>query len=447
MQPNKNLTLVLITAFIITVAVLLYVLVNKFILNTGSPIGNKITLDYWGLYESEVVMNEMIKKYEAENPNVDITYTQKLGENDLYNYKKNLLSRLRNGTGPAVFRAHSTWMPSFYSELSKTNKAISPEEYQSRFYSIANSQCVTLSKQVVCIPIMYDGLALLYNVDILRNEGINPSSIQTWEDLRVAAVRLTRYSNNNEYSVRTIERSGVALGDPSNVVNTPDILGLMFLQNGLVVPDDLVSDKTKLIFEFYTDFVSKDRVWDSTMPNSLNAFASGQTVMVFAKSTQMIDILKLNPTINMGALPVPQLPVFGGDLTKNGWASFWVETVSDDLSAAEQKEAWKFLEWLSKDENQVFRFNLASKYSKFGEAYSSIKLKNNLINSPLLGPIVSTADDAKTARYADTSGNDPYIKLFTDAIKEYLETKSEAALSAVFTKLKFDYETLTQKEP
>lgn len=448
MQNNKTLTLILTILFIIVLFIGGYILVSKFIFKSPTTlIAPKVQLEYWGLFESELVMDEMIKEYEKDNPNVSIHYVQKLPGNDLNEYKKTLFVRLRDGGGPDIFRVHSTWIPSFYSQIDKKNSAMTVDEFNNRFYPVGSNQCVTNFGEVVCLPLMYDGLTLLYNIDVFRNEGLDPQSIKTWEDLRVAAIKLTEYAGD-EYSSsgrKQITRAGVALGDPSNVVNTADVLGLMFAQNGINIPNDLDTQKANLVFEFYTDFVKKDEVWSSSMPNSLAAFATGRSAMVFAKSDQILKILELNPTLNLGALPVPQLPLFGGTFTENGWASFWVESVSDDSSSAEKREAWKFLAWLSKEENQIKRFNLASKYKRFGEPYSAKTLRNNLINSPLLGPIVQTAPKARTGVLTDTVGNDVYVDMFNEAASMYIRgTGGGGGTKARLEELKEKYKNPTK---
>ena len=421
MQNNKNLTLIITIIFIIILTIVGYVLVSTFIVKSPTTIiASKVELEYWGLFESELVMDEMIKEYEKENPNVSIRYTQKIPGNDLNEYKQTLYVRLRDGDGPDIFRLHSSWIPSFYEQVDTENDALTKEQFDARFYSVGTSQCVSNFGEIVCIPLMYDGLTLLYNIDVFKNEGLDPKSIKTWEDLRVAAIKLTKYSGDPYSSSRVLTRAGVALGDPSNVTNTADILGLMFAQNGIKIPQDLDTTKADLVFEFYSDFVKKDGVWSSSMPNSIPAFATGRSAMVFAKSDQILEILKINPTLNLGALPVPQLPVFGGDFTEYGWASFWVESVSEDSSSAKKREAWKFLEWLSKEENQVKRFNLASKYKRFGEIYSAKTLRNNLINSPLLGPIVQLAPTAQTGVLTDQVGNDIYVSWFNEVASQYI---------------------------
>lgn len=447
MNNNKYLTLALIILFGFAILSFGYIAVTKFIYPSNPALSPKTTIEYWGLFESEIVMNQLIKKYEAENPSVKINYVQKLAENDLDNYKETLYARLQNGTGPTIFRAHSTWMPRFYNELSR-NKNLPIDQFQKRFYKVADFQCVTVLNEILCLPIMYDGLVLLYNEDLLRNAGISPQSIRSWEDLRSAAKKLTvSQESPMDYDRIKIIRGGLALGDTSNVSGSTDVIGLMFAQNKIKIPDDLDSEKVGLVFEFYTNFVTEDQTWDADMPNSLNAFASGQAAMTFAKSEQIIRILQLNPTINLGALPVPQLPLLDGTLTNDGWASFWVEGVSADATNTQQTEAWKFLEWLSREENQVARFNIASNYKRFGEPYSDISLRDNLIKSPLLGPIVQTAPNAVTGIIADESGNSLYSDLIKNAVAEYAKARSPQDKKVVLTKLKEDYEVLLQEQP
>ena len=95
---------------------------------------------------------------------------------------------------------------------------------------------------------------------------------------------------------------------------------------------------------FYTLTSRSDRVWDETLPNSTQAFASEKVAMYFAPSWRINDLKAINPNLDFGVLPVPQLP--NSTIT---WASYWVEGVS--ASSENQQAAWQFLKFISQKES------------------------------------------------------------------------------------------------
>ncbi len=409
--------------------------------NPGAELipGQKTTLEYWGLFESEQVMMPLIKQYEAENPDVKINYVEKSFTN-LEEYKQTLLARAKSGTSPDIYRMHATWSPKFSNYLAPAGGVLSAQSFTDKFYDPARGACVNEVQEVKCIPLMHDGLVLAYNVDMFRDSGVSPN-IQSWEDLRLAAKRLSRYEDETE---RVLLRAGVGLGSIDNVDNFSDILMIMFYQSGINRFEEFASEKAQSAFRFYASFVKDDYIWDHAFPNSINAFASERSAMVFVKTSQMLDILEINPTINMAVLPVPQLPKLGGGTTSDYLASIWVETVSSNSSSNKKVEAWKFLEWLSRPEQQIARFNESSLYKKFGEAYSHKQLRNNLINAPLLGPVVKVAPVSRISIFADGIGNDQYVNLLKETA-EKMTTLGGGQEDLILEEFIEDYKKLLQE--
>src|SRR5688572_12490249 len=158
-------------------------------------------------------------------------------------------------------------------ELSEMpNTVYSSAEFQTTFFPIAEQQ-LKLNGKYVGVPLMYDGLALFYNKEVFQTANVQPP--KTWSELRELAKKLTVRSGTR------IERAGAALGNSSNVDNFSDILGLLMLQNG-ANPGDPTSAKSVEALQFYTDFYTKDKVWDESLPNSTVAFARGDVAMIIA---------------------------------------------------------------------------------------------------------------------------------------------------------------------
>ncbi len=368
-------------------------------------------------------MQLLISKYNETHPGVKITYVDRNFEGDISRYKATLLTRLKGGNGPHIFRVHSTWIPEYIREVSLNNQSIKLEEFRERFYPVAETQCVLTDGRVVCVPLMYDGLALLYNKEMFSALGIGEP--ETWDAVREAALKLTQ-RNKNQITV-----AGITLGTANNVSYSSDILGLMFLQSGVTVPEGIDTDAATAALTFYSNFVKTDKVWDSSFPDSITAFASQQAAMTFGTSQDILKILAVNPTLQVGVLPVPQLPDISGGTTSDTWATFWVESVSADATDAEQKASWDFLEWLSQPEQQKTLYTETSKYKKFGFVPANREVQEVVFDNVYLENIAKQAVYSRTSIVADKVGNDNYSGIFKTAITD----EDLSAAKAAYTKL------------
>jgi len=134
----------------------------------GSPpdgtTGEQTILTYWGLWEQTTVLEEIIKDFETKNPGVKIDYRKQ----SHLDYRERLQTAIASGNGPDLFRFHASWTPMLSAELAPLpNKIMTPDEYQKTFYPVAARQLQNQG-QLVGIPLMYDGLSLYYNKEILR---------------------------------------------------------------------------------------------------------------------------------------------------------------------------------------------------------------------------------------------------------------------------------------
>jgi len=449
MSPKKNIFAILLLSVLITGCTLSDLpLVGRFfdkgdtngtdvpiVSDSGElDITERVNLEYWGMFEPVQVMEPLINEYMQKYPNVVINYTQRDYENDLARYKRSLLTRLKEGSGPSIFRVHSTWVPEYYSEISQNNSYTDLNEFDRRFYPVAKDQCVDVNGKVLCIPLMYDGLALFYNVDMFNAEGLTEP--RSWDEVREAAIKLTKKNG------AVITRGGAALGTAGNVSNASDILGLMFAQSNVTIPDSFDTEAAASALTFYVNFSTVHKVWDDSMPDSIVAFSTQKVAMIFARSWQVHDIFNLNPTLKFAVAPLPQLPNLEGSMTNDTWASFWVETVSSDLTDAQQKAAWHFLDWLSQPKQQLALYSEASKYRRFGEIYSDVSLQNNLVSSLFVGPIIKDASFSTTSIITEDSGNDEYVVVMHEAINAVM--KGQDPLTVLKT-AKLNFQTLQNR--
>jgi multiple sugar transport system substrate-binding protein len=213
-------------------------------------------------------------------------------------------------------------------------------EYQQTFYPIS-FQTLQLESRIVGIPLMYDGLALFYNKEMLRNANLSVPT--TWSELRGVANQLTVPGNVSTRRDDNITQAGLAIGNASNVDHFADILALLILQNG---GDPTVPTSQNVIdaLTFYTNFIKQDKVWSNNLPSSTLAFARGEVAMIFAPSWRALDVIQINPELDFAVAQVPQL----SNEENISWATFWAEGVYKISS--KQEAAWKLLKYLSSPE-------------------------------------------------------------------------------------------------
>lgn len=361
----------------------------------------RVAVEYWGLWEPSEVMEQVITDFENENPGIQINYVKQSPTD----YRERLETAIKSGNGPDIFRFHASWVPMLKNSLSPIPASVvSSSEFKSNYYPIVSEQLVHQG-QYVGLPLMYDGLVLFYNEDILNTASETPPT--TWSQLRTLAVKLTVPSASG------IQRGGLAIGNATNVEHFSDILATLILQNGGNLTD-ASSVETRDALLFYTNFQLTDKVWNETLPSSTVAFARGDVAMMFAPSWRAHEIKALNPDLKFATAPMPQL----SEDEKFSWASYWAEGISSESDNAD--EAAKFLAYLNRKDVLMKFFSEASKVRAFGEIYPKVDMAGELSENSIVNPILEDALYAKSGymnSYTHDNGiNDQTIKYYKTAI-------------------------------
>ncbi len=410
--------LAIIVIGVILIAITMFLIFPK----KEEKVDKAIVLNYWGLWEDATIMDSVIADFESKNPKIKVKYIRNL-RND---YRTRLDGRLKKSGGEGesvdIFRFHNTWLPMLKDYLdSVPSETVTKVNLEGDFLDIYKKD-LKENGQWLSIPIMYDGLALFYNKDLLEQEKIEVPN--NWWKLGEAAKQLT--VKDPEGRILT---AGASLGlANANVDHWSDIIGLMMKQNQ-VDTKNLDANQTKIedVLKYYVSFAkSENNVWDDTLPNSTNLFASGKLAFYFAPSWRVFDLDNLNPNLRYGIAPMPQLAVLGEitsisddtQLTDNHWASYWTEGINKH--SAHKNEAWKFLEYLSSPEVLQKLYTAQSQTRSFGEIYPRKSMMDKLKENQKVWPFLSVANQADSWYLASETGDDgvnsEMQKYFTDII-------------------------------
>ena len=345
----------------------------------------KVTLTYWGLWEDNRIMQSVISDFQRQYPNITIDYSKQ----DIKQYRERLVTRINNGNGPDVFRFHNTWYPMLSSILLPLpSDTISKSDFNQWFYPVAQKDLIK-NGAIYGIPLHIDTLALYINLDSFKSAGLKPPT--NWNDFINDSKTLTVKDVDGK-----IKTAGAALGTFDNVNHAPDILSLLFVQNGVDLNNiPSTSQQATDALNFYTSFALGDaNVWDSTLDPSILAFTKGNLAMYFGYSWDYFAIKAANPNLNFQIAPVPQLPNNTVNL-----ASYWVEGVS--VKGKHQKEALLFMKFLADKNTQDKLYSEEAKTRAFGEIYSRRDLADKLKDNPYVYPFVQQAKTAVSSFFID----------------------------------------------
>ncbi len=406
-SPIKKLRPIVVIGVVLLALFLFFKFIFPRLRQVVSP--QQVTLTYWGLWESEGVMESVMAEFEKEHSHIKIDYSSQYHKD----YRERLQSALARGEGPDIFRFHNTWLPMFRNELAPmTPNVFDAASFEATFYPVVKKD-LRYGANYYGVPLMFDCFSLFINSEIFKAAGKIPP--KTWDELRKTAIELTVYDQNGR-----IKTAGVALGETGNVDHWSDILGLMMLQNGANL-DNLTGSLAEDALVFYTLFSTTDRVWNKTLPPSTYAFATGKVAMYFAPSWRVFNIKEINPKLKFEIVVVPQLPG-----NKISWASYWVEGVSQ--KSEYQEEAWEFLKFLSKKETMEKLYSEESKTRAFGEIPSRVDMASLYQSDPHVAPFLEQAPYAQSwylaSRTWDNGINEKIIKYFEDAVNAVLGGKT-----------------------
>jgi ABC-type glycerol-3-phosphate transport system substrate-binding protein len=371
-------------------------------------------LVWWVIWEDPADMQVLADKYTQQNPNVTIKIVKQEVESDKLDlYKAKIKEQIKDQNGPDIIRIHHTWVSDFQSMLkSLPSQTMTESTYASTFYPTALTDFKGTDGRIYGIPLMFDGLGVYYNKTLLRASGYSVPA-ENWDDFLTQAKALTKYNADG-----TIKIAGAGLGTGQNIDFSFDIVSLLMLQEGSTIVDasgrtTFVSDtdlKAGKALKFYTDFSTRYKVWDNTLPRDIEMFAEGRLAMMFAPSWRVFDIKKaldsVGATLDYDIAPVPQQPSESGE--KINWSNYWGEAVS--AQSAHSDIAWDFLKFITEKEQLTSFYEKCKSSRAFGEIYPRQDMADDLLSEKYVSAYIKSADTARTWKMVNREKMEPEFK-------------------------------------
>ncbi len=369
----------------------------------------QIQLVWWGVTQDATTMAPVLAEYKKKRPNVTVHYIKMTPDT----YRMKLVGRTQESQSPDIYSFHNTWLPQLAQVATPVpQNIISNEEYEKIFYKVAQKD-LKVGKFYYGIPLEVDGLVLVYNEELFKKGGVEPT-LNSWDDVVTAASRLTVRSGDGN-----IVSSGIALGTASNVDHFSNIFGLFLVQNGASL-DKLESVEAAGALESYTSFArGGEAIWNESQIPSVQAFARERVAMIIVPSWEVNTIKSLNPQIKLKVTAVPVVP---GNPPVSV-TSYWVEGVA--RASQNQKEAWELLKFMVQKESLKARFEEVSKTRTFGPPYPRQDMAEDMSSNEYAGVVVAQANSLVSLplidRTYDEGLNDEIIVHLKNAINAVLD--------------------------
>ncbi len=367
------------------------------------------TITYWQYdYASKVsTMNELIKKFQAQNP--DIVVKQETFPYDAYNQK--VASSVPAGQGPDVVNLFYGWLPQYVDSgyLQPLPASDFPvAKVESSFVPMIKTS--KIGGKYYALPTSVRTLAVFYNKDLFKASKVLVPP-RTWQDFIAAGQKIVKGA-----PPRFTQLGFGIQPDGQDYHMLREVLvrqfgGNPYSADGKKVTYD--SDAGVKAMTFYTDLYTKYKLG---VPNFFpgnnsyrDAFVAGKVGMIVDGSFA-IGTIRSGAKFNWGVLPMPTMQ---GSSVRSNFGSYWVNGITKNAKGDKLVAATKFLKFLTSEE--TMRTWLGS----VGEIPASKKLSNDpsLRNDPVYGPFVQALPFAHSTLFVDEAGQ---RKAWVDAMNSVI---------------------------
>lgn len=304
--------------------------------------GDKVTVDVFQFkVEFKNQFEDLVKKYEEENPGIDINVKTVGGGND---YGASLKSAFSAGDEPDIFNVggpsdvedYREWL----ADMSETKAAQAALE--------GTLDSVKDGEETLGLPFNQEGYGYIYNKKVFKDAGIDPAAIKTYEDLEKAVKTLD--SKKKELGLDAVfalaaKETWVIGNHLANVFMAPDFNhSVLEAFNAKSVPFTK-SEELKRMLDLQAKYSVQPVLSLDYSQQVEQLFSLGKVAMIQQGNWTYNSILDIDPEHaenNIGMIPIP-VEGFEGKLPV-GVPMYWaVNKKSDEKVVQASKD---FLDWM-----------------------------------------------------------------------------------------------------
>lgn len=349
--------------------------------------GDKINVDiYQFKVEFKEQFEDLVAKYQEENPDVNITVQTVGGGND---YAASLKSQMSSGNEPTIFNVGGPTEVEEYrdylTDLSDTEAASLALE--------GTLNGVTEGEEILGLPYSQEGYGLIYNKEVFEEAGINAEELTTFDALEEAVAELD--SKKDELGLDAVfalpaKELWVMGNHLANVYVAPEFDSDVSAAYEADTVELLYNDQMKRMLDLQAEYSVQPILSLDYSQQVEQNFSLGKVAIIQQGNWIYPTVEQMDAEFaesNIGMIPMP----FDGmdDHLPVGVPQYWV--VNNNSSDEEVQAAKDFLDWMyTSDEGKEMVLN----DFKFIPAYDGYDTEQ--IADPLSKIVYEYASEGKT---------------------------------------------------
>ena len=400
---------------------------------SSSSTSKVTTITYWQYtFPAKVTeIKNLIKKFEAENPNIkvvaqDFPYDQ---------YNQKVSAAMHASKGPDILNLYYGWLPQYVKQgylQPIPQDFMSTAEIEKKY--IPMIQASKIDGKYYTLPIAVRSLALFWNKDLFKEAGLDPNTPpKTWDELIQDAKKITKRKANGK-----LEQEGFAWDVNGQGYHAFEEVLLRQWGVEPFSPDGKrvlwnSSPKGLEAFTYWVNMTKKEKIGEPTFLQEYNtAFKAGKAGMMIDGSFD-IAAVKDAAKFNWG---VTTLPVKEPGGLESNFGSYWTNGIAKGVQGEKLKAAEKFLKFLTSEETQK------DWLKNVGELPASAAFANDqsINNDPIYGPFVQGLKNAHATFFVDEPkerdsmsthidkillNNEPIDQTFESLVKEQQQIRDD----------------------
>ncbi|WML47152.1 ABC transporter substrate-binding protein [Neobacillus sp. PS3-34] len=347
-----------------------------------------VTLDIFQFkVEFKKQFEDVVKKYEAENPGVHINITTVGGGQD---YGVALKSKFASGKEPAIFNVGGP------QDVADWNKKLADmsDTKASKAALEGTLDGVTKDGEILGLPYNQEGYGLIYNKKLFEQAGIDPASIKDFASLEAAVKTLDE--QKDKLKIKAVfalpaKETWVTGLHLSNAFIAPEFDGNVLKAFDAKKVDFKYGDAMKKFLDLQNKYSAQPTVSLDYSQQVEKLFSTGSVAIIEQGNWVYGSIAGVDQDFadnNIGLLPIP-VEGYKEDSIPVGVPMYWaVNKTLDKNVVAESK---KFLDWLYTSDEGKKTVLEDFKFIPAYEGYDTSK-----ISDPLSKAIYQYAQDKKT---------------------------------------------------
>ncbi len=300
--------------------------------NTEQEANEPVEITMWGSWGGDQVaqLEEQIANFNNSQDKIIVTYAVQ------DSLEQKLLTAIASNEVPDIvlWDRFNTSVYAPKGALSPLDELVERDGVDlTKFYEPAVDE-LTSNDALYGIPLTVDARILFYNKDMFAEANIDPNSIQTWEDLRQAAIKLTKRENGN------LVQSGFSLKDVGLFNNWIVQAGGKMIETGTNPPTVAFNTQAGLdVLAYWNQLLNEDKVYDLGFEDGYggDGFKAGKVAITY-NGPWMLESYK-DAGLNFGVIQPVEGPTGIRSAMMGGFG------LAIPNKAKHMEEAWTFIKW------------------------------------------------------------------------------------------------------